>query len=227
MKKFLFIFLMAFSGMVYAQDTIALANKQTILCKILEVSSSEIKYKKWSNPEGPIYTVAISNILSISYQNGEKEDLIALQFFTKESPIQNNQTVAAQNASIQSIQTNIDYLRRDELLRRSRGCRIGGIISSVCCGVGIMFTGCFLAGMRGASGGNISMIVIGGVGTISLATGLVCTANRLRREAYAIDVAHLYEKDFKMRNGKLSTGADLLVDKDHHKAIGVGIKYNF
>ena len=194
MKKLLFIFLMALSGTVYAQDTITLANKQTILCKILEVSSSEIKYKKWSNPE---------------------------------SPIQNSQTVAAQNASIQSIQTNIDYLRREELLRRSRGCRIGGIISSFCWGVGIMFTGCFLAGMNGASGGNISMIVIGGAGTISLATGLVCTANRLRREAYAIDVAHLYEKDFKMRNGKLSTGADLLVDKDQHKAIGVGIKYNF
>ena len=128
MKKFLFIFLMAFSGMVYAQDTIALANKQTILCKILEVGSSEIKYKKWSNPEGPTYTTAISDILSISYQNGEKEDLMTLQFFTKESPIQNSQTVAAQNASIQSIHTNIDYLKRDELLHRSRGCRIAGII---------------------------------------------------------------------------------------------------
>lgn len=225
MKKFLFIFLMAFSGMVYAQDTIALANKQTILCKILEVGSSEIKYKKWSNPEGPTYTTAISDILSISYQNGEKEDLMTLQFFTKESPIQNSQTVAAQNASIQSIHTNIDYLKRDELLHRSRGCRIAGIIFFVC-GTGSMLTGSALTGWSGANGGNISMIVIGGAGMIS-ACGLLYTANRLRREAYAIDVAHLYEKDFKMRNGRLSTGADLLVDKDQHKAIGVGIKYNF
>lgn len=39
----------------------------------MEIGSTEVKYKKWSNQDGPLYTIAVSELLSINYENGEKE----------------------------------------------------------------------------------------------------------------------------------------------------------
>ena len=38
-----------------AQDVIVKKDGSTILSKVLEVSSTDIKYKKFSNPDGPTY----------------------------------------------------------------------------------------------------------------------------------------------------------------------------
>ena len=45
----------------------------TILSKVLEVNPDNIKYKKASNANGPTYTILIKDILSINYENGERE----------------------------------------------------------------------------------------------------------------------------------------------------------
>lgn len=57
-----------------AQDVIVKKDGSTILCKVEEILSTEIKYKKWSNLEGPTYTIGCSELTSINYQNGEKDD---------------------------------------------------------------------------------------------------------------------------------------------------------
>ena len=41
--------------------------------KVLEITSAEIKYKKGSNPDGPTYSIAKSDVFMIKYANGEKE----------------------------------------------------------------------------------------------------------------------------------------------------------
>ena len=41
--------------------------------KILEVTSSEIKYKKADNLDGPIFTISKSEVLIIRYKNGTKD----------------------------------------------------------------------------------------------------------------------------------------------------------
>ncbi len=56
------------------QDVIVKKDGSTILSKVLEVNKSEIKYKKFSNRNGPTYTIEISEIMSINYENGEKDD---------------------------------------------------------------------------------------------------------------------------------------------------------
>ena len=58
---------------LFAQDMIVRRDGTIIQSKVMEVSSSEIKYKKASNPDGPLYTLKLSEILSINYQNGEVE----------------------------------------------------------------------------------------------------------------------------------------------------------
>lgn len=62
---------------VYAQDVIVLKDGSSVLSKVLEVNASEVKYKKWANQDGPTYTSNKAEILSINYQNGEKDNFSA------------------------------------------------------------------------------------------------------------------------------------------------------
>ena len=62
------------SMVVAAQDVIVKKDGSTILSKVVEISDTQVKYKKFSNLEGPTYIVSISELTSINYQNGEKEN---------------------------------------------------------------------------------------------------------------------------------------------------------
>lgn len=67
-----FLFL-GIAGTAAAQDVILKKDNTTILSKVLEITTTEIKYKKWSNQEGPTYSITRAEVTSINYQNGEVE----------------------------------------------------------------------------------------------------------------------------------------------------------
>jgi hypothetical protein len=75
-KKYYILFILA--GFIHvktsAQDTIIKRNKEQIIAKILEISSTEIKYRRADLPDGPIYTEGKSQISSIHYSNGSVDD---------------------------------------------------------------------------------------------------------------------------------------------------------
>ena len=60
---------------VKAQDLIVLNNDaiEELQVKIVDVSDSAVKYKKWTYQDGPTFSVSTSNILYIKYQNGETQ----------------------------------------------------------------------------------------------------------------------------------------------------------
>lgn len=60
-------------GTASAQDVILKKDNTTVLSKVLEVTSTEIKYKKWDNQDGPTYSINRSEVVSINYENGEVE----------------------------------------------------------------------------------------------------------------------------------------------------------
>ena len=74
MKKYLF-FLMIFYLAISAnsQDVIVKKDKTSIVSKVLEITGSEVKYKKFDNQDGPTYSLEKSEIVNIVYQNGEVE----------------------------------------------------------------------------------------------------------------------------------------------------------
>ena len=67
----LVILLLCSVGTTVAQDVILKKDNTTVLSKVLEVTSTEIKYKKWSNQDGPTYTISRTEVTSINYQNGD------------------------------------------------------------------------------------------------------------------------------------------------------------
>jgi hypothetical protein len=65
----LFVFLMG-SSVCLAQDTIVKRNGERIAAKVLEIDKSDVKYKKFENPDGPSYILPKNDIGMIRYQNG-------------------------------------------------------------------------------------------------------------------------------------------------------------
>ncbi len=75
MKKFLSfsIFFLCLSLISRSQDKIYRHNGKVVEAKIIEVGSSEIKYREFANPEGPIYVLETDRIRKVVYENGKEE----------------------------------------------------------------------------------------------------------------------------------------------------------
>lgn len=73
-RSYATLILLCIAGMATAQDVIVKTDNSTILSKVLEITSTEIKYKKWDNQDGPLYSISRSEIKSINYENGEVEN---------------------------------------------------------------------------------------------------------------------------------------------------------
>jgi len=72
--KHLFLLIAACSATVaQAQDIIVKRDGSTILTKVLEVNQADIKYKKFSNQQGPTYTINKSEVMAINYESGDKD----------------------------------------------------------------------------------------------------------------------------------------------------------
>ena len=73
LRLFATLFLLSIAGKASAQDVIVKKDQSTVMSKVLEITSMEIKYKKWNNQDGPTYSISKSEVLSINYENGEVE----------------------------------------------------------------------------------------------------------------------------------------------------------
>lgn len=75
MKRVIIILICAFSGCMslFAQDLIVKTDNVEIKAKVTEVSSQEIRYKRFSNIDGPIYVLPVVELKYIQYQNGERD----------------------------------------------------------------------------------------------------------------------------------------------------------
>ncbi len=75
MKKRVLLVLACVCGAVSAsaQDLIVKRDSSRIEARVTEVSPSEVRYKRFSNPEGPTYVLPTADIHAIRYANGEEE----------------------------------------------------------------------------------------------------------------------------------------------------------
>jgi hypothetical protein len=75
MKKLflgLFTFMLS-TTLCFSQDVLTKKSGDDILAKVLEVTSTEVKYKKFDNQSGPIFTILKSELLMVRYENGTKD----------------------------------------------------------------------------------------------------------------------------------------------------------
>ena len=112
MKKILFI-LIAAAILVppsYAQDVITLTTGNTISALVQEVGNTEVKYKRFDNPNGPNYTLNISDIYIISYANGTKDVFSDIPTATQQNKIDYESFVAMKKSETKLV----NYLKAND-----------------------------------------------------------------------------------------------------------------
>lgn len=75
MKKMILLLLAALCGVLTAasQDLIIKNDATKVEAKVTEITPEAVRYKRYSNPDGPTYVLPVSDISHIQYANGEKE----------------------------------------------------------------------------------------------------------------------------------------------------------
>lgn len=71
--KLVLMFAALISVRAFSQDTLYTKTGAVVNAKVVEINQNEIKYKKASNPDGPVYVMDVSNLVLIHFKNGSKE----------------------------------------------------------------------------------------------------------------------------------------------------------
>lgn len=104
-------------------DIIILKDGKEIKAKVLEITTSEIKYKECSNLNGPIFTKTKSDVFMVKYPNGTNTVIESIENKAKNNSDSNNNSVVVNiNNSSKGNNTNKSQLVAIVL------CLIGGII---------------------------------------------------------------------------------------------------
>lgn len=87
MKKLLsFAACLLVSSFIWSQDVLTLQNGEEVKVKVVEISATELKYKKFENVDGPVYTMGLKNIFMIVYENGTKDIFNSSKIAELDSP---------------------------------------------------------------------------------------------------------------------------------------------
>ena len=75
MKKILLTILCILGAFYFtkAQDAIIMNNGTEMKVKVQEITVNEVKFKKWDNINGPLYTLLKNDVFMIKYENGSKD----------------------------------------------------------------------------------------------------------------------------------------------------------
>lgn len=92
-----------FCNFLFAQDLIIMRNGDEVKAKVSEILQDQIKFKKWDNQDGPMYTENKSSIFMIKYQNGTKE------VFDQQSKIISNK----QNSEVSNVDIKFQLSQLD------------------------------------------------------------------------------------------------------------------
>ena len=96
----LFILFVFSSNIIKAQDTLSMRSGENMLVKIIEVGTTEVKYKKQDNLNGPVFSILKSDLLVIKYENGTKEDFSSIKKIEEKIVGVENLFIQGQNDAI-------------------------------------------------------------------------------------------------------------------------------
>ena len=227
MKKFfIFTALILTSINLFAQDIITKRNGEEIAAKVLNINDKEINYIKWSNMDGPTYTIAISEVFMIKYENGEKD------LFDKKTDSEQTINKSKEAKQIETImpilnttnkETNIDFLKRESLLRQARGWYIAGTIIAIGGIAGGICLGTFGEGHSLVEASLALGIPLFCVGTYCWVKGYKC-----KTKAYKINIASVPLGKFYLKGVTIEPNANFLsYENNKNKAFGIGAKISF
>jgi len=111
MKRFCIftvVFLLAGAYSIAALDLIIMRDGNIIEAKVMEISPTEIRYKRSDHLDGPTIVISAANVLSIRYENGTSEIVTPVSGSMRErtQPVRPDNTAIDQNKFIFGVNAN-------------------------------------------------------------------------------------------------------------------------
>ena len=215
MKQLLVLLFLLCTTNVFAQDVIVKKDGSNIVCWVVELTSTEIIYKRWGELNGSKYVMNRSDASAINYQNGKKVNLSGATNLYQ--PNNQNNGVRQYN--------DISLLRMDASarapLKKARNMRLIGWAG------GIVFAGLGVASLIYNDDTWEASLASIGVG-VAWTTIFLLIANNYKKKADILQTSSIYQYDINVNGKILSPSIDLLRDQALHKqTIGIGLHYHF
>ncbi len=224
MRKILLFLMLLSATSVFAQDVIVKKDGTTILSKVIEIGSTEVKYKKFSNQNGPTYTITKAEIQAINYENGEKDSFNDAGITRPQQEEQNYISNSYGNQVAEGIAAG-NRLQKEKLLASAKSWNTVGNVWFWVNALGGLAVSWIV--YSGDDGWWIPMAA--GVGSGLIGYG-ICSAISNNKENAAASIASVpvLKQDFSLGNSRLSAGVNLMNDKNRRDyALGVGLSLNF
>lgn len=228
---------MMLTGICFAQDVLVKKDGSTILVKVLKITETEVEYKDFNNWDGPTRVISIVNLLSINYQNGQKESF-SVPSSTDESPIQTTDIVTKETVTkfsndqqLMQMYKSSKQLSPEQMQKKVKKLRIAGWTIG-----GVLFVGGgVVLGFTHALKYDDDYIVPFSSGFPLIAAGIATwsgcyfRARKLERQSrYSVQSAPVFQQEFNVGNDRLVVGLDMLKDNTmKNQTLGMGLTYNF
>lgn len=209
-----------------AQDVITMDDGTTIVAKVLDISSTEVKYKKYSNPNGPTYTIGIGKINSITFENGEKE------VFSKnaESPAGYTQSlspVIGDNTSHldANLISQYERLSANKYTHRAKVLKI-----TAWTGLGIAAcAAAIVPGIIDEDYATQSIIISAGAGVVWLGGFMWAASYQKKKSRELLYSSSLYRNEIFSYNGNsVYASVDMISNSlNHYSTLGMGLAITF
>lgn len=227
MKQFLVVFFLLCSATVFAQDVIVKKDGSTVVCRVVNLTSTEIVYKKWSDLEGSNYVMDRSLVSAINYQDGKKENLSEMTENLYAPGIQNDGLRQINDKALLDLDANINKgMIKVKNLKRTAW--IGGITMFT---AGAILCAIIYPTSTEGEGYNESLNEeFLAIGLPIASAGVIWTIAFLSaahsvQEKIELNSLSLYQHDFNLGNSStLSVGVDVLKDNLSQKqTLGLGL----
>lgn len=205
-----------------AYDVIVKNDGTSLMGKVVEISDTEVKYRRADNPDGPIYTLKVADIMRINYENGQS-DLMQKDGMTPSSVLSGpTGTVNDTNLWKMYKKNQTDYSLPKKLkLTAFIG---GGTLIAAGAVMMILSYGpseypeLFFSGVAAA-----------GLGAVWMPT-FYSIARRKQKQIEEMELvsAPLYRQEIFEKGGtSLSIGVDYMANKVNTRTLGFGMTFNF
>ena len=226
-----------------AQDVIVKNDGSTITSKVMEITGTEIKYKKYSNLKGPTYTINKTDVNYINYENGERENFDNTTATQPTTGTSNTQYSFAQQQNQQQMSDaellrNLDKDPYTIRQKKSKNLKLIGFIGGgalIAAGVvlNLFHEGAYDYGEYDYYDGDcLDIIGYASIGAGAVwATSFILAAQHQKKKALYSANTSTPLMQFNLSQSKKSAiyaNINMLNDNvTNRKALGVGMNFNF
>lgn len=214
-----------------AQDVITKTDGTKIDAKVEEITETTIRYRKANNPTGPIYTMPVSSVANIVFENGSIERFS--QSATPDYAAPNQSQTAVSDAMLLRMNGTFGKTLTDQqkqLMSKAKKYRIIGwtgfgvlLVAGTAIGIGLE------THLR--EGAGIGPLCVGLVGSAAWCTGFCLKANSFAKQAKAMNTysATIFEDEvLRVGDTSLMAGVNLMNNRmANAHGLGLSLKLNF